>query len=98
MAQIKIDYDGLQQQSAAMRNCIQNYESLISRTNAVVSQIQDSWQGESSVAYVETVSKYIQQANLLTGILERIRSTSDIVTNRFSEVDNKCAQMINSSF
>lgn len=98
MAQIKIDYDGLQQQSAAMRNCIQNYESLISRTNAVVSQIQDSWQGESSVAYIETVSKYIQQANLLTGILERIRSTSDIVTNRFSEVDNKCAQMINSSF
>ena len=61
MAHIKINYDGLQQQSAAMRNCIQNYESLISRTQALVNEISSGWQGEASVAYVESMSNYLQQ-------------------------------------
>ena len=98
MSIIKINYDGLQQQSAAMRNCIQNYESLISRTQALVNEISSGWQGEASVAYVESMSNYLQQAQQMVAVLERFRSMSDSVTQRFSSTDNQSGQSINRSF
>lgn len=98
MANIKINYDGLQQQSASLRNCVQNYDSIISRTNNLIAEIQAGWQGESSVAYTETLMKYLQQAKQMETVIDRFRSISDIVTTRFSDVDNQCAQMINGSF
>lgn len=98
MAHIKINYDGLQQQSAAMRNCIQNYESLISRTQALVNDISAGWEGESSVAYVESMQNYLQQAQQMVAVLERFRSMSDSVTQSFSNTDSQSGQAISRSF
>lgn len=98
MAHIKINYDGLQQQSAALRGCIQNYESLVSRTESLVGEISSGWQGDSCVAYVESMQNYLNQARQMIAVLERFRSMSDSVTQRFTNVDNQSGQRINRSF
>ena len=98
MAHIKINYDRLQQQSASMRNCIQNYESLISRTLALVNDISAGWEGEASVAYVESMQNYLQQAQQMVDVFKSFRSMSDSVTQKFSNTDSQSGQAISRSF
>ena len=81
MAHIKINYDGLQQQSAAMGNCI-----------------SAGWEGEASVAYVESMQNYLQQAQQMVDVFKSFRSMSDSVTQKFSNTDSQSGQAISRSF
>lgn len=98
MAHIRINYDGLQQQSVSMRNCISNYENIVSRTNALLAQIQESWEGNASRNYAQRMANYMQQVRKMIEVLNRFRAISDSVTNRFSVTDRNCANIINGSF
>ena len=98
MAHIRINYDGLQQQSSAMRSCIHNYEAVISRTNSLLAQIQESWEGNASMNYTQRMANYMQQIRKMIEVLNRFRTISDSVANRFSATDTNCANIINRSF
>ena len=98
MAHIKMDFDGLLQQSSTLGQLGQNYEGLNSRMRSLTEQISEGWEGEASRAYVEMMQKYIQQAGKMTGILQAFRGYANQATTDFQELDRTCAAAIRNSF
>lgn len=98
MAHIKINYDGLEQQASVLNQYIQDYEALNARINILTEKISSGWQGKSSVAFTEMMSKYIAQAKKMTDVIEAFRGYAVGVKTGFEAVDMQCANMIRNSF
>ena len=95
---IKIDYDGLSQQSATLKNLSAAYESLCSRMNNLSNQMTAGWEGNASKAFLELMQKYVQQGKSLKEVIDLMQSYADDTVNTFESVDQECANMIRSSF
>ena len=95
---IKIDYDGLTQQAATLKNLSASYEALVGRMSNLSSQMTAGWEGNASKAFLELMEKYIQQGKSLKEILDLMQSYAGDAVNTFQSVDQECANMINNSF
>ena len=51
MAHIKIDYDGLAQQSSALKNYQSTYENLCTRMKNMSDQVASTWEGSAATAF-----------------------------------------------
>lgn len=95
---IKIDYDGLAQQSAALKNYSASYENLCSRMSALSGQIGSSWEGKASAAFTEMMQKYVQQGRILKEIIDAMGGYADEAGETFQTLDQQCASEIRNSF
>lgn len=98
MAHIKIDYDGLAQQSAALKNHAATYESLCTRMKNMSDQISSGWSGSAADEFAQLMEQYRQQGKVITEILRTIQGYTDTTGNSFQNVDQECANLIRNSF
>lgn len=98
MSRIKIDYDGLAQQSAALKNYASTYESLCTRMKNMSDQISSTWEGEAANAYTEMMQKYLQQGAVIKEVIQLIQGYADTTSNQFQSTDQECAALIRNSF
>ena len=98
MAHIKIDYDMLNQEASRLNSQIQEYESLGSRVNTLIGQMQASWEGEACNAYTEMMQRYMMQSQKMVGILNAFKSYATGASEDFAEIDMQCAALIRNSF
>jgi WXG100 family type VII secretion target len=98
MAQIRIDYDGLAQQSSALKNYATTYESLCTRMKNMSDQIGTTWDGEAANAFVQLMEQYRQQGSVVTEIIQTIQGYADKASSSFQTVDQESANLIRNSF
>lgn len=98
MSRIRINYADLEQQSSVMKKNIQTYESLIRRSNSIISEVGSSWSGEASKSFVNLNTNYITNANKMVGLLQQFIKISMDVAIKFIKVDSSCAKTIKNSF
>ena len=70
MASIRINTDGLQNDISSMRSYISELDSLSARTQALLSQIGDSWEGDASTAYLTAMQQRLDKAQQMKKVLE----------------------------
>lgn len=98
MARIRIDYDGLAQQSAALKNYTSTYENLCTRMKNMSDQISTGWEGEAANAFAQLMEQYRQQGSVITEIIQTIQGYADATSSSFQSVDQECANLIRNSF
>lgn len=98
MARIKIDYDGLAQQSAALKNYASTYESLCTRMKNMSEQVSSTWEGAAATSFSNLMQQYLQQGSAITEIIQTIQGYADTTSNSFQSVDQECANLIRNSF
>ncbi len=98
MSHIRIDYDGLEQQSAALKNYSAAYDGLCTRMKNMADQIGASWEGEAATAFEQLMQQYLQQGIVIKEILQTIKSYADTTESSFRSVDQECANLIRNSF
>lgn len=98
MAHIRIDYDGLAQQSAALKNYASTYEGLCTRMKNMSDQIAATWDGQAANSFSTMMQKYLQQGRIITEIIQEIQGYADTTSNQFQSVDQECASLIRNSF
>lgn len=80
MSKITVDIQGLRENSDTLSNCVAEMENLYRRLNTLISQLDATWDGDASQAYI---SKLNRQANLVMD--------SAKITKEFSEYGKKTA-------
>ena len=98
MAHIRIDYDGLAQQSSALKEYASTYESLCSRMKNMSDQISIAWEGEAAEQFARLMEQYQQQGRSVIEIIRTIQGYADTASNSFQSVDQECASLIRNSF
>lgn len=98
MSDIKIDYDGLSQASASLKNYAAAYDSLCARMKSMSDQISATWEGNASRAFVEMMQKYQKQGLLIKDIIATIEGYAQMTGSDFQAVDQECAARIRNSF
>lgn len=98
MANIKIVYDGLEQQVSTLANLIQTYEGLNARALSLQERVASSWQGEAAKAYINKLTSYINEANKMTSVIEAFKGYANNSSVKFKELDQSCAIRIRNSF
>ncbi len=98
MAHIKIDYDGLSQQAAALKNYQSTYENLCTRMRNMSDQISSTWEGSAATAFAQLMQQYQQQGAHISEIIGTIQGYADTTSNSFQSVDQECANLIRNSF
>lgn len=98
MSRIRIDFDGLAQQSAALKNHAETYGSMCTRMKNMSEQAASSWEGEAAAAFTEIMQKYLQQGAAITEIIQTIQEYAAITSNSFQSIDQECAALIRNSF
>ena len=72
MAHIKIDYDGLAQQSSALKNYQSTYENLCTRMRNMSDQVASTWEGSAATAFSKLMQQYQQQGAHISEIIGTI--------------------------
>ena len=67
---------------------VKNLENLIK-------EINDKWEGEASVSYVNMLNKYLTQAKKMESVLNEFYSYTTNVSNTFQNLDQNAAGNIN---
>lgn len=98
MSNIRIDYDGLAQQSATLKNCASTYAGLCDRMRTLSGQIGESWDGDAANAFTEMMEKYYRQGTILTEVIGTIQGYADTTSSQFQSVDQECSALIRNSF
>lgn len=98
MAHIKIDYDGLSRQSAALKNHAATYETLCTRMKNMSEQVASSWEGDSAKEFSQLMNQYQQQGRAIMEIIQKIQGYADTTSNSFQSIDQECAHLIRNSF
>ena len=73
MADIRIDYDGLEKQIAAINTISASYEAANKRLEMLKEKIISGWEGSASNAFAEMMQKYIIQSNKMEEILNVLK-------------------------
>jgi WXG100 family type VII secretion target len=98
MAKIRIDYDGLAQQSSALKSYATTYESLCTRMKNMSEQIATTWDGAAADAFAQLMEQYRQQGTAITEIIQTIQGYADTTSSSFQTVDQESANLIRNSF
>ena len=98
MAKIKIDYDGLNQESGNLTSRISDYNAMMTKLRNLTEQISQGWKGDSGTSYVGKMNDYYNEGNKLIDVLNLFNNNIKDVTATFSQTDSECAASIMNSF
>ena len=98
MSDIRINYDGIEEQLSALRTKSSEYETLLKNASALRQAVISSWEGKSANAWSETVNGYINKSSGLINVLGEFSKYAQEVITGFRTLDSECAAMINNSF
>lgn len=98
MSRIVIDYEGLAQQSSALKNHMSTYDNLCSRMQSMSEQILSTWGGDAATAFSELMQQYLQQGKIISSVIDTMRGYADTTSSEFQTVDQECANLIRNSF
>lgn len=94
MASIRINTDGLQNDISSMRSYISELDSLSARTQALLSRIGDSWEGDASTAYLTAMQQRLDKAQQMKKVLEEFLSYMETAKSKFESRDQSSASSI----
>ena len=94
MASIRINTDGMQNDISSMRSYISELDSLSARTQALLSQIGDSWEGDASTAYLTAMQQRLDKAQQMKKVLEEFLSYMEAAKSKFESRDQSSASSI----
>ncbi len=63
MANIKINFDGLDQNASALNTKLANYNDLLNRMTQMRQRIKSTWEGKSAEAWDNIMEQYIAKSN-----------------------------------
>ena len=98
MPDIRIDYDGLEQQASNIKGISDSYEGLNKQLEELKARIASGWEGKASNAYSEMMQNYTVKIAKMKGLLDKFAGTAREVNTNFQTVDQECANLIRNSF
>lgn len=98
MANIKINENMLRSNSKAIEVKIQELNEMNQRLNSVITRIEDSWEGDASIAYVNMMQNYAKQAEEMVTVLNEFKSYVDSAVTKFENMDKSAASKLRNSF
>ncbi len=98
MALLRIDISSLRDNSNDLQKQITALQNMNARLAALITRIGDSWEGDSSAAYINTMRRYQQQAEKMVQVLSEFKSYVDNAAVRFETIDNANASRIRKTF
>lgn len=97
MAKIKVNVDTLRDNANQVTRQIQALESLNSRLDQLLNQIEGSWTGNASEQYLATMRQHKQKTQTMVKVLETFRDYMQRAAARFEGVDHDGATRIRNS-
>lgn len=98
MGRIRVNTDNLRSYANTLTGRIGEYDSLITRMEALNQNIHATWKGEAQLRFSEMMDQYIRQTRELSEILSQFRDYAQQTADKFETVDAECASRIRSSF
>lgn len=95
MSKIDINIDGLKKNADTIAAKKQELQTLNKNLGNLIKEINDSWEGEASVSYVNMLNKYLTQAKKMESVLNEFYSYTMNVSNTFQNLDQNAAGNIN---
>ena len=97
MAKIKVNVDTLRDNANQVTRQIQALESLNSRLDQLLNQIEGSWTGNACEQYLATMRQHKQKTQAMVKVLETFRDYMQRAAARFEGVDHDGATRIRNS-
>ena len=95
MAQLRIDYDGLEENKATIEQARDEYEELIAKIENTVNSINENWEGQAAEAYKEQFEELRGEAiDKITELLNNIAQQLSDVTSSSEQFDSDLAGKI----
>lgn len=95
MAQLRIDYDGLEENKATIEQARDEYEELIAKIENTVNSINENWEGQAAEAYKEQFEELRGEAiNKISELLNNIAQQLSDVTSSSEQFDSDLAEKI----
>lgn len=94
MAKIRINEEGLRQNKQAIENKIMELQSLNERLSELLKRISDSWEGNASRQYIETMTLYMQKAETMMEVLNEFKTYIEQALRQFEEKDRNSGNRI----
>lgn len=88
----------LRSNSKAIEVKIQELNEMNQRLNSVITRIEDSWEGDASIAYVNMMQNYAKQAEEMVTVLNEFKSYVDSAVTKFENMDKSAASKLRNSF
>ena len=98
MAKIKIDESALRSNAAALETRIGELQNLNGRLSELITRIESSWEGQSSVTYIAKMMSLAAKAKKMEQVLREYKKYVESTVNKFTELDNSAANRIRNSF
>lgn len=98
MAKIKLAITDLKNNEKSIEQHIAQLEALNSRLEVLLTRIESSWEGDSSVAYIRGMRNYAAQAANMVSVFSEFKSYVNSATSTFETLDNSGASRINGAF
>lgn len=97
MARIKVDVNGLRDNANKISQQIQTLESLNNRLDGLLNRVSDSWTGNASEQYIETMRLHKQKTQGMITVLQNFKGYMEQAATRFESVDHDGASRIRNS-
>ncbi len=98
MAKIKVAITSLRENEKSLEKQLAALEQLNGRLESLLNQIESSWEGDSSAAYIQLMRRYGKQAAAMTQVLTEFKSYVKNAADTFERRDEQAAARINGSF
>lgn len=96
MPNIKVNIDGLNNNSNNISSKIAELQNLNNRLDSLIARIADSWEGDASEAYINLLRSYAEHAKNMINILNEYKKYIDKTVVKFSELDRNKANIVKS--
>lgn len=98
MSKLIINTDGLIQNANTLAKRLQELQRLNSQLENLIHNIEGSWEGRASKAYVHMMQRYLNQGLQLERVLLEFINYAKSASERFQNSDKSAATKIYSSF
>ena len=98
MAKIRINIEALRSDSNKLSAKIAELQNLNTRLENLLSRIEGSWEGQSSITYIGTMRSHAAKAVKMVDVLTEYKKYVDSAIEKFSNLDKSAANRIRGSF
>ena len=98
MSVVKVDVENLQSAVSSLSQRISQLTNLNSRVNALLSRMDESWEGKACEQYISTMRQRMEKATRMIDVLSEFRSYAEKAIEWFSEQDQSSGSDIRNSF
>jgi WXG100 family type VII secretion target len=93
-SKIKINQEELMKVSTSLAKRIAEMITLNTRLEALITRINESWNGEASDAYIIMMTSYLNDCKKHIDLLNSFKSYIDSVVKKFSDWDSSSSNLI----